>query len=84
MSDWSIPKGCEGGGWDSGPTKEGGEVVNVSGQRGRPPLTLHDDGGDEDDVQNDDDAKDGACDYDDGDDHEKCCYFIQKKKATYH
>ena len=48
------------------------------------PLTLHDVGGDEDDVQNDDDAKDGACDYEDGDDHEKCCYFLQKKRAAYH
>ena len=47
------------------------------------PLTLHDVGG-EDYVQNDDDAKDGAWDYDDGDDHEKCCYFLQKKRAAYH
>ena len=42
------------------------------------PLTLHA-VDDEDGVQNDDDAKDGACNYDDGDDHEKCCYFLQKR-----
>ena len=41
------------------------------------PLTLPDVGGDEDDVQNDDDAKDGACDHEDGDNHEKCCYFLK-------